>query len=53
MNRWTKLLLLAALLMALLWLVGPIQRNLQVDLCLDRGGSWDAASASCRYAVPR
>jgi hypothetical protein len=53
MNRWTKLLLLAVVLLALVWLAGPIQRNLQMELCRDRGGSWDEVSGSCRDAAPR
>jgi len=53
MNRWTKLLLLATIVMALLWLVAPIQRTLQVDLCVDRGGTWDDTSNSCRSAAPK
>jgi hypothetical protein len=53
MPRWTKLLLLAVVFAAAVWLVGPIQRNLQVDLCLDRGGAWDDGSESCRYDAPK
>jgi hypothetical protein len=48
MTRWAKLLLLAVVVVALLWLVGPIQRALEVNLCLDDGGSWDEAAARCR-----
>lgn len=53
MTRWTKLILLAVVFAAAVWLVGPIQRSLEVDLCLDRGGAWDAASDSCKAGVSK
>ena len=53
MTRWTKLFLLAMLFAAAVWLVRPIQRNLQVSLCVDRGGAWDEALESCRYKASK
>jgi hypothetical protein len=53
MTPWTKLFLLAMLFAAAVWLVGPIQHNLQVSLCVDRGGTWDEASESCQYKASK